>query len=83
MAGGKAAAEARAVTAVAVRCSAWLGDSFIWKSIAELPFIAKAIRTGSARKKTLLDDGPRYADEGNEDDKKPPARFVSVVPTLD
>ena len=26
MAGGKAAAEARAVTAVAVRCSAWLGD---------------------------------------------------------
>ena len=25
MAGGKAAAEARAVTAVAVRCSAWLG----------------------------------------------------------
>ena len=27
MAGGKAAAEARAVTAVAVRCSAWLGHS--------------------------------------------------------
>ena len=27
MAGGKAAAEARAVTAVAVRCSAWLGVS--------------------------------------------------------
>ena len=26
MAGGKAAVEARAVTAVAVRCSAWLGD---------------------------------------------------------
>jgi len=25
MVGGKAAAEARAVTAVAVRCSAWLG----------------------------------------------------------
>jgi len=28
MAGGNAAAEARAVTAVAVRCSAWLGASF-------------------------------------------------------
>ena len=28
MAGGKAAAEARAVTAVAVRCSAWLGLGF-------------------------------------------------------
>ena len=27
MAGGKVAAEARAVTAVAVRCSAWLGVS--------------------------------------------------------
>ena len=29
MAGGKAAAEARAVTAVAVRCSAWLGVAVI------------------------------------------------------
>ena len=29
MAGGKAAAEARAVTAGAVRCSAWLGDGWI------------------------------------------------------
>ena len=30
MAGGKAAAEARAVTAVAVRCSAWLGVSALF-----------------------------------------------------
>ena len=40
MAGGKAAAEARAVTAVAVRCSAWLGrvrSVIAWrKSFVEL-----------------------------------------------
>ena len=30
MAGGKAAAEARAVTAGAVRCSAWLGALVAW-----------------------------------------------------
>src|SRR5260221_7382604 len=30
MAGGKAAAEAGAVTHGAVRCSAWLGDGWIW-----------------------------------------------------
>ena len=31
MVGGKAAAEAGAVTHGAVRCSAWFGDSFIWE----------------------------------------------------
>ena len=36
MAGGKAAAEARAVTAVAVRCSAWLGDGWIGMSVMSL-----------------------------------------------
>ena len=30
MAGGKAAVEAGAVTHGAVRCSAWLGDWFMW-----------------------------------------------------
>ena len=34
MVGGKAAAEAGAVTHGAVRCSAWLGVSFIWKPVA-------------------------------------------------
>ena len=40
MAGGKAAAEARAVTATPVRCSAWLGASADWRK----PFIDRRVR---------------------------------------
>ena len=35
VAGGKAAVEAAGVTAAPVRCSAWLGDSFIWEYSVE------------------------------------------------
>ena len=47
MVGGKAAAEARAVTAVAVRCSAWLG-AFAWLLIGAPTCLLPYLRQSSA-----------------------------------
>ena len=43
MAGGKAAAEARAVTAMPVRCSAWLGVAGLWENASWLSVLFAAV----------------------------------------
>ena len=66
--GGKAAAEARAVTAGAVRCSAWLGASFVARGSKErvLKVSASMLRPRAVSWNVVKRQGHKRADKGED-----------------